>query len=146
MPEIAWSRPLEIRKTDEDQRLVFGYLSVAKDAQGNDIVDSQGDIIAPEDLEKAAYDFTLYSRQAGEMHERSVGVGQLVESMVFTKEKQAALGIPEGTLPEGWWVGFKIDDPAVWDKVKKGEYGAFSIGGRGVREPVAEPADQIGGD
>lgn len=32
----------------------------------------------------------------------------LIESMVFTKEKMQLLNIPEGTLPEGWWIGFKV--------------------------------------
>jgi hypothetical protein len=130
-----WWADVEIKKTDEDQRLVFGWLSVAIDENGNPIVDSQRDIIPPDELENAAYEFVLYSRQAGEMH-KTIGVGRLVESMVFTVEKQAALGIPPGILPVGWWVGFKIDDPEVWEKVKSGEYAAFSIGGWATREEV----------
>lgn len=133
---IQWKRDVEIRKTNDDQRLVFGWLSVAVDKAGKAIVDNQGDVIEPEDLEKAAYEFTLYARKAGEMHERTEGIGRLVESMVFTVEKQQALGIPEGTVPVGWWVGFKIDDDSTWSKVKSGEYRAFSIGGRGIREEV----------
>jgi hypothetical protein len=130
-----WRADVEIRKTDEDDHLVFGWLSVSQDENGNLIVDHHGDIITPDELEQAAYDFVLYSRQAGEMHE-TIGVGRLVESMVFTKDKQAALGIPSGTVPVGWWVGFKIDDPDVWAKVKSGEYAAFSIGGMAIREEV----------
>lgn len=69
------------------------------------------------------------------MHEK-IGIGRLVESMVFTEEKIKALGIPEGTLPIGWWVGFKIDDLSVWEKIESGEYRAFSIGGTAEREEV----------
>ena len=64
------------------------------------------------------------------------GVAVLVESMVFTKEKQNALGIAEGTIPEGWWIGFKVTDPDVWDKVKDGTYSMFSIEGEAIREEV----------
>lgn len=132
--KVDWSAEFEIAKT-HDEQLVFGWLSVSVNKAGELIEDSQGDIIEPHELEKAAYDFTLFSRQAGEMHER-IGIGKLVESMVFTVEKQQALGIPEGVLPVGWWVGFKIDDTDTWAKVKSGELSAFSIGGKGQREVV----------
>jgi len=133
---VRWSASVEIAKAEKAKQLVFGWLSVAIDADGKPVVDHEGDIIPPEELEQAAYDFVLYSRQAGEMHEK-IGIGRLVESMVFTEEKIKALGIPEGTLPIGWWVGFKIDDLDVWEKIESGEYRAFSIGGTAEREEVA---------
>lgn len=138
MSRVSWSAEVKLAKKQPAQQLVFGWLSVAIDAAGKPVVDHEGDIIPAEELEQAAYDFVLYSRQAGEMHER-IGIGRLVESMVFTKEKTEALGIPEGTLPvSGWWVGFKIDDPDVWAKIESGEYQAFSIGGTAEREEVGE--------
>ena len=79
-------------------------------------------------------------REGGEMHERG-GCAVLIESMVFTKEKQAALGLPEGTVPEGWWIGFYVTDDDVWEKVKSGEYPMFSIEGEAIREPVEEPTE-----
>lgn len=139
MPETkehAWSADIEFKKTDEDRQLVFGWLSVSQDKDGNTIIDKQGDIIEPEELENAAYEFNLYARKAGDMHQRTEGIGELVESMVFTVEKQEALGIPEGILPVGWWVGFKLRDEDTWQAVKSGQYTAFSIGGRGIREEV----------
>ena len=45
----------------------------------------------------------------------------------------SALGIPDGTIPEGWWVGFRVSDPDVWEKVKDGTYKMFSIEGTGER-------------
>lgn len=140
-PRREWRVPVNIAKMDDDQQLVFGWLSVSQDEQGRLVVDHQGDIIEPDELERMAYDFVLEARRAGEMHKRWEGVGRLVESMVFTRDKQEALGIPPGILPVGWWVGFKIDDPDVWAKVKSGEYRAFSIGGTGIREEVTDDAD-----
>jgi cation transport regulator ChaB len=125
----------EIAKTDPEQRMVFGWANVAIDAEGNVIVDSQGDTIDPVELEKAAYDFVLNVRKAGEMHVRVDGIGTMVESVMLTLEKQQAMGIPEGTMPQGWWVGFKLNQE-VFDKVKTGEYTMFSIGGRGKRSEV----------
>ena len=47
-----------------------------------------------------------------------------------------ALGIPDGTVPEGWFVGFYIPDPDVYKKVKNGEYNMFSIEGTAMRIPL----------
>ena len=71
------------------------------------------------------------------MHERG-GVAELVESVVFTEEKTKAMGIPEGTVPVGWWIGFKVKDDNVWEKVKDGIYSMFSIEGEAERVEVEE--------
>ncbi len=124
-----------IMKSDDDKRLAFGWASVAVRVTGEVIEDFQEDIIEMDELEPAVYAYVLEFRTAGELHERG-GIGRLVESVVFTKEKAAAMGIPEGYLPEGWWVGFYIDDDDVWQKVKDGTYPMFSIEGTAQREKV----------
>ena len=127
---------VKITKLDEDQRLVFGWLSVIEE-NGQPVVDLQDHVIEARELEEAAYDFLLNSRVVAEMHERmNVGEG-MIESMVFTKEKQESLGIDLGKV--GWWVGFKVDAD-VFAKVKSGELSAFSIGGKAVLEDMLEAA------
>ena len=126
----------KIQKADDDKHLAFGWANVAVTSNGQQIEDYHEDIIDPDELEQAAYQFVELYREGGEMHERG-GCAVLVESMVFTKEKQRALGITEGTLPEGWWIGFKVTDEEVWEKVKDGTYPMFSIEGEAIRE-VAE--------
>lgn len=123
----------KIVKAYVDEHLVFGWASVATDADGNTIVDSDGDTISIGELEQAAYRFVMWERNGGEMHEK-LYIGTLVESMVFTPEKCAALGL-EG-VPSGWWIGMKIFDKEVWAKIKSGKYTMFSIGGRAVREEI----------
>ena len=125
---------VQIGKTSE-QGLVSGWANIAVKADGTLPVDWQGDIIRPEVLEKAAIDFMLYYRESGEMH-RGSSKGTVVESIVFTKDKQAAIGIPEGIVPEGWFITVKIDDPEVFEMVKSGRYCMFSIQGRGKRVPI----------
>jgi hypothetical protein len=122
-----------IVKVDPDQRLVFGWFSVIEE-NGQPVVDSQGDVIDEVELEKAAYDFVLNARVASEMH-KNIGIGDLVESMMFTKEKQKVLGIDLGKV--GWWGAFKVSDDAVWESIKKGEYPAFSIGGQAESREAA---------
>lgn len=126
-----------ITKAAPEEQLVFGWANVAIKADGSLPIDWQGDLKTPEVLEKAAYQFVLKSRVANEMHESNDEVrGNLVESVMFTKEKMSAMGIPEGTVPEGWWVGFHIPDPEVFAKVKNGQYKMFSIEGQAQRIPL----------
>jgi hypothetical protein len=134
-------RVVSIAKVAPEKQLVFGWLSVAVDEDGELVEDLHEDEIPPDELEGAAYEFVLMHRNAGEMHEHTSGIGRLIESFCTTPEKLRAMGIPKGVLPEcGWWVGFKIDDPEVWTKIKSGEYSAFSIGGTAMREEHDEPA------
>lgn len=127
----------QIRKSDDDQHLAFGWASVSVDESGAQLEDYHEDLIDPDELEQAAYQFVELYREGGEMHERG-GCAVLVESMVFTEEKQTALGIPPGVLPVGWWIGFKVTDEEVWEKVKDGTYPMFSIEGEAVRVPAED--------
>lgn len=127
----------KIAKSDDEKMLAFGWASVSMRVDGEVIEDWQKDIVEPEELENAAYDFVLLYREGGEMHERG-GAAVLIESVVFTEEKMKAMGIPEGTLPVGWWIGFKVLDEDVWEKVKDGTYPMFSIEGEAERVEVDE--------
>lgn len=121
-----------IVKSNNDKRMAFGWASVSMRVDGEVIEDWQEDIVEPDELENAAYNFVLLYREGGEMHERG-GAAVLIESVVFTPEKMSAMGIPEGTLPVGWWIGFKVTDDDVWEKVKDGTYAMFSIEGEAER-------------
>lgn len=118
---------------DVEQQLVFGWANVTIQENGTTPFDWQGDIIATEVLEAAAYNYVLQHGLVNQQHEWGTECGWLVESMMFTKDKMAALGIPEGMIPEGWFVGFYIPDPMVYQKVKDGEYNMFSIEGTAMR-------------
>lgn len=128
-----------IRKSDSDKMQAFGWASISVTESGEQLEDWQGDMIDPEDLEQAAYEFVLFYGNGGEMHnpDKKI-VARLIESAVFTEEKMKLLGIPAGTLPVGWWIGFQVTDPEVWKKVKDGTYSMFSIEGEGERVEIPE--------
>ena len=148
-PTDALSLGVEITKRDDDRRLVFGFAKFAEnpEARGTLLVDRQEDVVLPADLEDAAYEYVLTSRDAGEMHETS-GAGSLVESFMVTPEKLEKMGLPGDAIPQGWWVGYHVSpvekgQPDPWEKIKSGEYAGFSIEGFGVREEfeIAEALD-----
>ena len=122
----------DISKAREDEGLVSGWANVAINKDGSVPLDWQDDVIAPETLEKAAIGFMMDYRGSGEMH-RGESKGTVVESIVLTKEKQQAIGIPEGAVPEGWFITVKVHDPEVFAKVKDGTYKMFSIQGTAKR-------------
>lgn len=127
----------KIMKSDDGKKLAFGWANVSMRVDGELIEDWQEDIVEPDELENAAYNFVLLYREGGEMHERG-GVAVLIESVVFTEEKMQAMGIPIGTIPVGWWIGFKVLDDDVWEKVKDGTYPMFSIEGEAERVEVTD--------
>ena len=76
----------KIRKSDDEKMLAFGWASVSMRVGGKLIEDWQKDIVEPQELEQAAYQYVRFYREGGEMHERG-GAAVLIESVVFTEEK-----------------------------------------------------------
>jgi Putative phage serine protease XkdF len=126
---------IDITKSDADRQIVFGWANVSKDKEGNLIVDSHGDTIEPEELENAAYNFTLNfnSEAMGEMHSGD-SKGRLIESFMVTPEKLEKMGLAKNALPQAWWVGMHVEDKELFEKVKSGQYRAMSIQGVAQRE------------
>jgi hypothetical protein len=134
--EVELSADGAISKTDEERQMIFGWAYVTHDTEGNVNVDKSGDFIdAVEEIEKSAYDFVLNSR-AGDFDHTNLKSAEMVESMVFTPEKIEKMGLPAGSVPLGWWIGFHFADKADWEiaKTKK----AFSIHGKGTRKAWTE--------
>lgn len=128
-------------KADESLHTVWGWASIVEDEAGQPVVDLQGDVILPTDLQKAAHDYLLHSRDGGVMHE-ATGVATIVESLITTPDTIAALfpRIEKGLIPTGWAVAFKVHDESVWKRVLSGELAGFSIHGTGERIPVGDAA------
>lgn len=130
---IVWAG--EFSKMDDDKRQVFGWASVVE-VNGEPVIDRQGDLITPDELEKAAYKYVEASRKGGHQHRRDgdapFHASNMIESFVITPEKIEKMGLPSST-PCGWWVGYKVHDDDTWVKIKKGEVTGFSIHGAGKR-------------
>lgn len=137
------SDDITVCKANEDQRLVTGWASVITNDDGSALEDLQGDVIDEPTLETAVHEFMRYHRNLGDSHVRIDGIGRVVESMVVTKSVKGALGLKDST-PSGWLITGYVEDDSTWNRVKKGELKAFSIGGSALRELVKEapaPAD-----
>lgn len=87
------------------KQVVWGFAST-------DSIDKQGDIVSKKALEQAVIEYAKW-RNIREMHQsKTVGVARHVV-----------------LLGKGLFVGVEISDPECWEKIQKGIYKGFSIGG-----------------
>lgn len=127
----------KVEAVNKAAKQVFGFANVSVKRDGEPMVDLQADEIPADVLEKAAYDFVLWFRECGEMHEGECAKGALIESVMITPEKLTAWGLAEDAVAPRWWVGFQLD-AETFKKVATGKYRMFSIQGRATSEEVDE--------
>jgi hypothetical protein len=134
--DVVWEG--EFAKADADKQQIFGWASVVE-IGGQQVEDLQGDLISPDEMEKAGYSYVMKSRKGGDMHLRNewqpIQKSEMIESFIVTPEKRDAMGLPD-SVPTGWWVGFQVQDPEVWADIKSGKRTGFSIHGHGRRTPA----------
>lgn len=122
----------EFEKANATGSFVRGWALVAE-MNGAPVVDWQGDVVAMDDLRKAAHEFVTNARVAKAMHGGSQ-IGEVVESVLIDDDFAKAFNIAD--TRRGWWIGMRIDSEAVRKRVRSGELRMFSIGGRGVRRKI----------
>lgn len=126
---------LRIQKKGNEQQLVYGIVLEPNK------VDLQGDVITPEEVEKAAHRYMEYMfnispiSMIGSEHERpitAVPVESFIAPVDFWYD-----GTPrteEYKVPKGSWVLVAhIIDSDEFAKIKLGEYTGYSVQGRGMR-------------
>lgn len=126
MNKFKFEKFLKITKIDDEERMVFGYASTPE-------MDSDGEIIKVEALEKALPDYLQFPTLR-EMHQaKAIGVTKNAEIRNGKGQK------------EGLYIGAKVVSDEAWKLVKEGVYKAFSIGGNVVKRvgKVIEDIDLI---
>src|SRR5262252_5352007 len=99
-----------IAKSDDEQRRIWGYASIAVMKNGVKLVDLQGDAIDIEELAEGWYGYVKESGALNFQHQGPVR-GRLIEAVVFTPEKLALWGLQPDALPLAAWVGYEVDTP-----------------------------------
>lgn len=103
---------------DEDEHLVFAEVYAPNRP------DSDGEFMDSETIKKMAYDFMKNLEPDGSIDHRHtneiVKGARVVESFIARKD--------DPDFIEGAWVlGVHIDNPEMWEQIKKGEINGFSI-------------------
>lgn len=120
-----------VMKSVPSRRMIYGWASVVT-KDGEVVKDRQADFMDMDNLREVVHDFM--SHRVGKTMHSGGNTGEIVDSFVIDAEVAAAFGVNFGC--EGWMVGYKVQDDAVWKRVQSGELRAFSIGGEGDRIPL----------
>lgn len=139
--------PVRISKAAEEMQIVYG---VVLDPYQ---VDTQGDWIPPAEIESTAHGFLTKSRVIGVEHRRKADA-VLVESWVMPYPSGGDYQLAKQNLPHkvyempygndkihsgAWIAGVKLG-AAEWADYKRGELGAFSVGGFSFKTRVPTAA------
>jgi cation transport regulator ChaB len=130
--ETHYSSSVKIIKMDDEQRVVWGWASVATE-DGKAVFDVHGDHIPMSELTKASIDFMENVRVGKSLHQGEQ-TSSVIGCLPLSQELAKALGIE--TTREGLIMGFRVHDDATWGLIKSGELPALSIGGRGRKYAV----------
>lgn len=130
----ANAKPFRLVKTDAARRMVYGVVYAP------DAVDSQGDFADRFEVERAAHAFLKGNRTArvDANHEFEPLAGAYVAESWIVRAADPEFA---DWVPDAWAVGIKIEDDALWETVKAGDYSGLSLAGTAEREPVEPPAE-----
>lgn len=108
-----------LTKKDDPKKLVYGIVYVPNE------VDSQGDFMTEEEIEKACHLFMKNFQKIDEQHDFTEGAGTLVECGC----QLADIEIGDVSLIKGTWTIVTEATDEIWEKIEKGEYTGYSLAG-----------------
>lgn len=125
----------KIVKTDSENHFVTGIVYEPMS------VDTQGDCMTAEEIQKAAHWYAKNGTGVDVQHdEKKLDGACVVESWIakadFTLDKT---DIKKGT----WLMTVEISDPDVWSKIEEGELTGFSMGGEGKYEDDEDEPEEL---
>lgn len=118
----------QIKKTDAAKQIAVGIVYQP------DTPDTDNEMASAEEIEKAAWG-ALKNHAIVKTDHADPAPAYLAESYIV-KAKDPD-GFPEG----GWAVVVKIEDKTLWEEIEKGEFKAFSMGGKAEKEPVEKDGE-----
>lgn len=147
MEEHKPELPQQFKVQDEEKRVVSGPLMVANLPiyRYNEKMGDHYVVFRPDVIEKIVLRFFKEKRmdEANIMHDGvKVGGVYLFESFIIDDRKLTPIG--HGKLPNGSWFGsFKVENDAVWEQVKNGEFNGFSVEGMFGYATEREQQDEL---
>jgi 8-oxo-dGTP pyrophosphatase MutT (NUDIX family) len=120
---------LSVLKADSEQRIIYGIVLEP------DVEDSQGDVVSKEDVELAAHRYLYQQGLAiGDQHAKMAPESvRPVESYIAPVDFEMGGQVVKAG---SWVLAAHVPDDNLWEQVKKGHKGAWSVGGSGKRSPL----------
>jgi hypothetical protein len=136
----------DVQKDAVEEHYILGIvLEPTLKADGEISPDTQKDVYTAEEIRKAAHGWMEKQGKVDLMHSwEPLGSGKV--SILETYLAPCDLTIGEGSeavkVAKGTWLlALRVNDDAIWKKIKAGEIGAFSIGGEATRKPLEGEQD-----
>jgi len=108
---------VRIKKIDDEKQIVFG------EVYAPDVLDTYGDFMSADDIEKMAHRFMQLSTLKASIdtnHDETSNKSYPVESFIARQDDTEY-------TPGSWVLGVKIEDKDIWKAVKKGELNGYSF-------------------
>jgi hypothetical protein len=121
-----------VEKSDAPRRITLGVVL----EPGTE--DLQGDVMDPGDIELAAHDWMIDSQTVGTMHAAVAKGAKVVESYLAPCDLEVETSEGPVKVLKGSWLLAVKWPPEEWEKIEKGDYTGYSVGGQGVRTPLDE--------
>lgn len=120
----ALNKEIKIEKMNEERQLIYGVVLVPNE------VDTQGDWVNAEEIEKACHKFMENYQQLGIQHRLKLSKeAKIVENYIAPVD----FTVKDQKIIKGSWVlVVHVLDKDLWSFVKEGKISSFSIGGEGV--------------
>ena len=115
-----------ILKADEEKRIVCGVVLEPES------FDLQGHRLTADEIKRSGEEYLKKSRVFFDRH-RKPAKAELVKFW-FVDKDQMVYG--QLVKANSWVICVHVSDDRIWDRIKRGEYTGFSVGGRGVLIPV----------
>lgn len=140
---------LQVHKADQAQQIVYGVVLEPN------VLDTQNDFMRPQEVEKTAHGYMKKAIRG------KSSVSKLQHrTQAFFKSKPGLIPVESFVAPQdfsyhgssevvrkgSWVMAIHVEDPETWDKVMRGEYTGFSIGGSGIRQEMQLPPDVLAED
>lgn len=122
---------LSVYKADDEARVVYGIVLEP------DVEDSQGDVVSKEDVELAAHRYLYQQGLAiGDQHRKMApNTVRPVESYIAPCDFELGGQVVKAG---SWVLAAHVPDDNLWEQIKKGHKGAWSVGGSGKRSELVE--------
>lgn len=126
--EEVVDRAFDIIQKDEARRMAYGIVYAP------DEIDTEGDTMTREEIEKAAYGFMEKRRTTSidADHDGEAGRGYVAESWIIRAGDPLFVHEPAGA----WAIGVRVTDEPTWQRILKGELTGLSLAGVGRVEEI----------
>ena len=146
---LLCSETISKAEDETEERYILGLVLEPNDGDDAPLKpDTQGDVYSAKAIRDTAHNWMERYGQIDLMHSwEALGAGSVavLESYLAPVDFKIGEGDSQYLVKKGTWLlALRILDDNLWKAIKDGEIGAFSVGGKATRTPLAEADSREG--